>query len=153
MEIYKWKWMVLGALGCINNANFEKKNCKWQHCVRCVYYLSEITTRTIWKTPYSYIPMDFQSNPPMRLHSATNDVEGVEYRRLHYVWISTSHGSHIFCPTLDLQLSLYRPLCYNSRAHCLVLQYLRTTSAILAGAHSYCVVSSFKCEGEILVVT
>ena len=24
MEIYKWKWMVLGALGCMNNANFEK---------------------------------------------------------------------------------------------------------------------------------
>ena len=24
MEIYKWKWMVLGALGCINNADFEK---------------------------------------------------------------------------------------------------------------------------------
>ena len=21
MEIYKWKWMVLGALGCINNAD------------------------------------------------------------------------------------------------------------------------------------
>ena len=25
MEIYKWKWMVLGALGCMNNADFEKK--------------------------------------------------------------------------------------------------------------------------------
>ena len=25
MEIYKRKWMVLGALGCINNANLEKK--------------------------------------------------------------------------------------------------------------------------------
>ena len=24
MEIYKWKWMVLGALGCMNNADFEK---------------------------------------------------------------------------------------------------------------------------------
>ena len=22
MEIYKWKWMVLGALGCMNNADF-----------------------------------------------------------------------------------------------------------------------------------
>ena len=25
MEIFKWKWMVLGALGYKNNANFEKK--------------------------------------------------------------------------------------------------------------------------------
>ena len=24
MEIYKWTWMVLGALGCMNNADFEK---------------------------------------------------------------------------------------------------------------------------------
>ena len=22
MEIYKWKWMVLGALGCMNNADY-----------------------------------------------------------------------------------------------------------------------------------
>jgi hypothetical protein len=28
MEIYKWKWMVLGALGCINNADFEKQKSK-----------------------------------------------------------------------------------------------------------------------------
>ena len=46
------------------------------------------------------------------------------------------------------QLSFYRPLCYNSRAHCPLLQFLCTTSAILAGAHSYFVVSSFKCEGK-----
>ena len=25
MEIYKWKLMILGALGCMNNADFEKK--------------------------------------------------------------------------------------------------------------------------------
>ena len=37
----------------------------------------------------------------------------------------------------DLQLSFYCPLCC-------------TTSAILAGAHSYFVISSFKCEGKIL---
>ena len=46
MEIYKWKWMLLGALGCMNNADFEEKNSKRQHCLRSVYYLSEITTRT-----------------------------------------------------------------------------------------------------------
>ena len=23
-ETYKWKWMVLGALGCMNNADFGK---------------------------------------------------------------------------------------------------------------------------------
>ena len=42
-ELYKWKWMVLGALGCINNADFEKI-IKWQNCVRCVYCLSEFMT-------------------------------------------------------------------------------------------------------------
>ena len=25
MEMYRWKWMVLGALGCMNNMDFEKK--------------------------------------------------------------------------------------------------------------------------------
>ena len=48
--------------------------------------------------------------------------------------------SHPFCTTLDLQLSFYRRLCYNSRAHCPLLQCLHTASAILAGAHSYFVV-------------
>ena len=24
MKIYKWKWMALDALGCMNNADFEK---------------------------------------------------------------------------------------------------------------------------------
>ena len=23
MEIHKWKWMVLGALGCVNNVDYE----------------------------------------------------------------------------------------------------------------------------------
>ena len=34
--------MVLGALGCVNNADFEKIS-KRQHWARCVYYLSEVT--------------------------------------------------------------------------------------------------------------
>ena len=38
--------MMLGALGCMTNVYFEKKNSKSQHCAICVYYLSEITTRT-----------------------------------------------------------------------------------------------------------
>ena len=53
-----------------------------------------------------------------------------------------------FFTALDLQLSFYRPLCYNSRTHSPLLQCLRTTSAILPGAHTYFVVSSFKCEGK-----
>ena len=24
MELYNWRWMVLGALGCMNNADFKK---------------------------------------------------------------------------------------------------------------------------------
>ena len=46
--------------------------------------------------------------------------------------------SHPLCMMLDVQLSLYRPL----------QQCLCTTTAILAGAHSYFVVSSFKCQGK-----
>ena len=34
MEIYKWKWIVFGALGCMNNTDFKKS--KWQHCVLIV---------------------------------------------------------------------------------------------------------------------
>ena len=47
----------------------------------------------------------------------------------------------------DLQLRFYRPVSYNNGAHCSLLQCLCTTSAILAGAHSYFVVS-FKCGAE-----
>jgi hypothetical protein len=54
--------------------------------------------------------------------------------------------SHPFSTLLDLQLSFYCPLCYNSRVHCSLLQCPCPTSVILAGAHSYFVVSSFKCE-------
>ena len=56
--------------------------------------------------------------------------------------------SHPFGTTLNLQLSFYQPLSYNSRAHCPLLQFLRTTSAILAGANYYFVKSLFKCEGR-----
>ena len=48
----------------------------------------------------------------------------------------------------DLEVSFCRPLCYESIAHCPLLQYLRTTSAIVTGAHSYFAVSSLKCEGK-----
>ena len=50
---------------------------------------------------------------------------------LHDAWLTTG---------------FYRPLCYNSRAHCPLLQCPHTTSAILPGAHSYFVVSLFKYE-------
>ena len=56
--------------------------------------------------------------------------------------------SNPFFMALDLQLSFYCPLCYNSRAHCPLLQCLCTRSAILADAHTYFVVSSFKREGK-----
>ena len=126
MEIYKCKWMVLGALGCINNADFEEKS-KWQHCARCVYYLSEITTRTsnLKIILYSYVLIDLQSNPSKHPKSAESVVEWIEYRRLHHVWMLTFHvlvESHPFCTSLDLQLSFYHPLCNDSKAHCPVLQ-------------------------------
>ena len=45
MEIYKLNWMVFDALGCMNNADFEK-NSKCQHCSRCIYFMLEITAGT-----------------------------------------------------------------------------------------------------------
>ena len=74
--------------------------------------------------------------------SAVNDVEGVEYHRPHQcdsLWF--------FHFALHLTYN-WVPLCYNSRAHCPLLQCLCTTRAILAGANSYFVVSAFKCEGN-----
>ena len=48
---------------------------------------------------------------------------------------------HQLCATFALQLSFYRPLFYNSKAHCYLLQCLGTTSAILTGENSYFVTS------------
>ena len=58
-----------------------------------------------------------------------------------------SYELYPFFRTLELQLSFYRSLCYNSRSHCPLLQCLLIKSAIQAGAHSYFVIS-FKCEGK-----
>ena len=55
--------MVLGALGCMNNVDFEKIS-KWQHCARCVYYLSEITTRTSNLKNTALVLIDHQSYLP-----------------------------------------------------------------------------------------
>ena len=114
---------------CMNNTDSEKKINKGQHCV---YYLSEITTSTSNLKNTVLILIDLRSNLPK--HPQYSVVVLVEW--------------HLVCTTLDLQLSLYCPLCYNSIDHCPLLQCLHTTSAILAGANSYFVVSLFKCEGK-----
>ena len=85
--------------------------------------------------------------------STTVGGKGPHFRRsadlqLRKTWEVLSLESNSFCTTVDLQLSFYRPLCYNSRAHYPLLQCLRTASAILAGAHSYFLILSFKCEGK-----
>ena len=58
--------IVLDALGCMNNADFETKIRKLQYCVRYVYCLSEITTRTINLKNTVPVVIDFQRNPPKR---------------------------------------------------------------------------------------
>ena len=73
--------------------------------------------------------------------------------RLTPVLPATQAMSIPFCTTVDLQLSFYRPLGYNSRAHCLLLQCRLTTSAILVGARSNCVMSAFKYEGSPRIFT
>ena len=80
---------------------------KLPQCARCVYYLSEITTRTSNLRNTVLVSIDFQSNAPKRPQSTANDVEGVEYRCLHHLWILISLvlvSSHSFCTSLDLQL-------------------------------------------------
>ena len=67
---------------------------------------------------------------------------------VHFSMPVTQAMSIPFCKILDLQPSFYCPLCYNSRAHCPLMQCLHTASAILAGAYFYFVVSAFKCKGK-----
>ena len=50
--------------------------------------------------------ISFQSNPQKLPQSATQDMEGVEYHRLHHVWIFTSYvlvESLPFFTTLDFK--------------------------------------------------
>ena len=61
--------------------------------------------------------------------------------------------SHPFCTMLDLQLSFYRLLNNKSRAHCPLLQYLHTTSAILAGAQSYFVDHHLNVRERMVAMT
>ena len=80
--------MVLDALGCMNNVDFEKKKLVNDNIVLdVVYYSSEITIHTsnLKQIPYSYVLIDFLNNPPKRPQSAVNDVEGVEHRWIHHV--------------------------------------------------------------------
>ena len=134
MKVYKWKWMLLDALGWMHTADFEKENTK----LYIAYHLHYLTSVSTCGT----VSMEFYANEDFPLKS--------------YGWSVflclcppvTQAVSIPFCTTLDLQLSFYRPLCYNSRAHCPRLQCLCTTTAILADANSYFMVSSFKCEGK-----
>ena len=70
---------------------------------------------------------------------------------LLYLFLPVTQGVSVpFFTKLDLQLIFCRPLCYKSIAHCLLLQCLRTRSLIIAGPHSYFVISSFKWRGGLL---
>ena len=43
VEMYKWKWIMLAALGSMNNEDLKKRKAT---CATRIYHLSEITTRT-----------------------------------------------------------------------------------------------------------
>ena len=81
-----------------------------------------------------------------------NAILGISRCSLKILWMVrfsmpvTQVVSIPICTTLDLQLSFYRPLCCINRAHRPILQCLLSTSAILAGADCYFMISSFKCE-------
>jgi hypothetical protein len=116
-EMYKWKWMVLGALGCMNNADFGKKSGKWPYCATCVYYLSEITTRTsnlkntvIVRTHIPSKPISQSVHSPLpTMWKASNTVSFTMYEFWHLMILVESHP---FCKTFDLQLSFYIALCF-----------------------------------------
>ena len=44
MDIYKWKWMVLGALGYMNNADFDTKKVNENKCARCLLFVRNYDT-------------------------------------------------------------------------------------------------------------
>ena len=81
-------------------------------------------------------------------HKLTVAFSSISLSQYGCFYVGTLFLSRPFCTTLNLQLSFYLALWYNSRAHRPLLQCQRTKSIILAGAHSYFVVSSFKFEGK-----
>ena len=122
--------MVLGALGCMSNADFEKKKCK-----------CHIAYRVHFSTSVSACGTHFYA---ILRRSSLKILQMVHFLSL---FLSVTQAVSIpFCMTVDLQPNFYGHLCYNSRVHSPLLQPLRTTSAILAGAHYFAV--SFKCEGK-----
>ena len=117
-----------------------KKNGKRQNGARCVHYLSEFTTRT----------RNLKNTGLVRTHRPSKQsakASIVSCQRCYHVGIHHQHHYFSitsilqFCTTLHLELSFYRSMCYKSRAHYPLLQYLRTTSAILLGTYSYFVVT------------
>ena len=79
MEIYKWKWMVLGALGYMNNADFGKL--VNDNIVLDVFIICQklLHVQVIKKIPYSYfytfkvIPQTVHSRQPT-MWKASNTV-------------------------------------------------------------------------------
>ena len=92
MVIYKWKWMMLGALGCMNNVDFAEKKVNGNIVLDVFIICQKLRhVQVILKIPYSY---------PKASTARCRQVVLVE--------------SHPFCTTLDLQLTFYRPLCYTA---------------------------------------
>ena len=103
MEIYeyKWKWMVLAALGCMNNSDFDKKIVN-----DILHIVSIFRLKWVHVAPTS---MKFYADEGLPLQS--------------YGWSiflclflpAIQAVSILFCTTLDLQLSFHRILCYIFR--------------------------------------
>ena len=140
------KWMQLNDLGCMNNADFEKE----EKTINANIMLDLLPTcqksghvLIIFKMSYPQVLIDLHSNPQSvhsQLPTTWKASNTVGFSMCDFVLVQ----SYQFCTTLDLKLSFYRPLCYNSRPHCTLLEFLRVTSVILAGAHSYFLVLSFE---------
>ena len=113
--------MVLGALGCMYNANYEKK-AKDNIMLDVLHHL-------------------YQAKNGIGISKFENNGKfSIVINKWHRQQLLGGYVLDESLPiytTLDLLLSLYRPLCYNCRDHCPLLQCLRTISAILPGSHSY----------------
>ena len=128
--------MVWGALGCINNVDFEKKINDILHIVYLVHIFISVSAYGThfdailckWRFSLQISRMVHFSMPVSACNSSS------VHPILHDIWIITEFLSPSVLITVEL-----------SALYCSV--YILQVN-IQTGKHSYIVVSSFKCEGK-----
>ena len=126
---------ILMEVGCVWLMRIKKKvndNIMLDVCQKLRH------VQVIWKTPYSYVLINLQSNPPKRQRCGRCRIAPAS----PCVNFEISYSSRVtsILPAAWLRTEFLSLLCCNSRAHCHLLQCLRLLC--------YFVVSSLKCEGK-----